>query len=64
MRLLLAGPLRFTPVIEDRRKGYALEGAIALDRLIAGEAIFQHVVRPQRELWRVGGFRSRASRTC
>ena len=36
LRTLLIGPLRFTPVVEDRRRGYAFEGAIALDRLVAG----------------------------
>jgi hypothetical protein len=36
LRALLIGPLRFTPVIEERRRGYAFEGAIALDRLVAG----------------------------
>jgi len=36
LRTLLIGPLRFTPVIEERRRGYAFRGAIALDRLIAG----------------------------
>jgi site-specific DNA recombinase len=36
LRTLLIGPLRFTPVVEERRRGYAFTGAIALDRLIAG----------------------------
>jgi hypothetical protein len=36
LRTLLIGPLRFTPVIEERRRGYAFRGAIALDRLIDG----------------------------
>ena len=36
LRTLLMGPLRFTPVIDERRRGYAFRGAIALDRLIAG----------------------------
>jgi hypothetical protein len=35
LRALLVGPLRFTPVNDGRRRGYAFEGAIALDRLIA-----------------------------
>jgi hypothetical protein len=30
------GPLRFTPVLEARRRGYAFHGAIALDRLVSG----------------------------
>ena len=29
-------PLRFTPIIEERRRGYAFEGLVALDRLLAG----------------------------
>jgi Recombinase zinc beta ribbon domain len=36
LRALLHGPLRFTPVNDGRRRGYAFEGAIALDRLLAG----------------------------
>ena len=36
LRTLLIGPLRFTPVNEARRRGYAFEGTIALDRLLAG----------------------------
>ena len=36
LRALLVGPLNFTPVIDARRRGYAFEGAIALDRLVSG----------------------------
>jgi hypothetical protein len=36
LRTLLTGPLRFTPVVEERRRGYAFEGTIALDRLLSG----------------------------
>ncbi|CAN5882142.1 hypothetical protein BH18ACI5_BH18ACI5_17210 [soil metagenome] len=36
LRSLLVGPLRFTPIREDRRRGYACEGLIALDRLLSG----------------------------
>jgi site-specific DNA recombinase len=36
LRTLLIGPLRFTPVREERRRGYAFEGMLALDRLLAG----------------------------
>jgi hypothetical protein len=36
MRLVLAGPIRFTPVNDERRLGYKFEGAIALDRMIGG----------------------------
>jgi hypothetical protein len=36
LRLVLAGPIRFTPVSDERRRGYRLEGAIALDRMIGG----------------------------
>lgn len=32
----LCGPLRFTPAVEDRRRGYRFEGAIALDRVVSG----------------------------
>jgi hypothetical protein len=36
LRALLIGPLRFSPVKEGRRRGYAFEGTIALDRLLTG----------------------------
>src|SRR5215218_2589677 len=36
LRLVLAGPIRFTPVNEDRRRGYRFAGSIALDRMIGG----------------------------
>ena len=36
LRALLVGPLRFTPIIEDRRRAYAFEGAVALERLVSG----------------------------
>ena len=36
LRTLLVSPLRFTSVKEERRRGYAFEGALALDRLLAG----------------------------
>jgi hypothetical protein len=32
--LLLAESIRFTPIDEDRRRGYRFEGRIALDRMI------------------------------
>ena len=36
LRALLVGPLRFTPVKDERRRGYRFEGTIALDRLLSG----------------------------
>jgi hypothetical protein len=36
LRTLLIGPLRFTPIVEARRRGDAFEGTIALDRLLSG----------------------------
>jgi hypothetical protein len=36
LRTLLLGPRRFAPIDDGRRRAYAFEGAIALDRLIAG----------------------------
>jgi hypothetical protein len=36
LRALLIGRLKFTPVIDGWRRGYAFEGLIALDRLLAG----------------------------
>lgn len=36
LRALLVGPLRFTPIVTEQRRGYKFEGAIALDRLLVG----------------------------
>lgn len=36
LRALLIGPLRFTPIDDGSRRGYAFTGTIALDRLLAG----------------------------
>ena len=36
LRTLLVGPLRFSPVVDERRRAYRFEGAIALDKLVAG----------------------------
>ena len=36
LRALLEGPIRFTPLVDDGRKRYAFEGAIALDRMVEG----------------------------
>ena len=36
LRALLVGPLRFTPVVDERRRGYRFAGALALDRVVDG----------------------------
>ena len=54
LRTLLVGPLRFTPIDEERRRGYAFEGMIALDRLLSGVVDLPRVVRPQKERTDVG----------
>jgi hypothetical protein len=36
LRVLLAEPIRFTPVDDEGRRGYRFEGTIALDRIVAG----------------------------
>ncbi len=36
---LLDGPIRFTPIVEERRRGY-FEGAIVFDRMLAGVVDF------------------------
>ena len=53
LRTLLVGPLRFTPIDEERRRGYAFEGMIALDRLLSGVAICHVWFVPSgiRHLW-------------
>jgi hypothetical protein len=34
LRLLLAEPLRFTPILDARRRAYAFKPPIALDQLV------------------------------
>ena len=41
---LVNGPLRFTPVNDGRHRGYAFEGTVALDRLLAGVVVLPTVV--------------------
>jgi hypothetical protein len=36
LRTLLAEPIRFTPIVEERRRAYRFEGRIEQDRMIAG----------------------------
>jgi hypothetical protein len=36
LRLLLVEPLRFTPVVDEHRRGFSFRGSIALDRLVSG----------------------------
>lgn len=36
LKLLLTEPLRFTPVVDERRRGYQFTGTIGLDRILAG----------------------------
>jgi hypothetical protein len=40
LRLLLEGPIRFTPIVEERGRGYAFEGAIAFDQMLPGVVDF------------------------
>jgi len=49
LRTPLAGPHRFSAVVEERRLGYALEGAFALDRLVSGVVECQPSWRPRRD---------------
>jgi hypothetical protein len=36
LRALLIGPLRFTPIDEDRRRGYAFSFTISIDKMVSG----------------------------
>jgi DNA invertase Pin-like site-specific DNA recombinase len=36
LRILVAEPFRFTPIVDERRRGYQFTGTLALDRLVAG----------------------------
>ena len=38
LRAVLVSPLRFRPIVEERRRGCAFAGTIALHRLLAGVA--------------------------
>ena len=55
LRGLLIGPLRFTPVNDERRRGYAFRGTIALDRLLAGVVDLPTVVASPTGLGKLGG---------
>jgi hypothetical protein len=46
---LLIGPLNVTPNVEERRRGYAFEGLMALDRLLSGVVELPTKWRPQRD---------------
>jgi hypothetical protein len=45
LRTLLAGPLRFAPVLEDGRRGYRFTGAVVLERLVAGVVDLSAITR-------------------
>lgn len=51
LRALLVGPLRFMPVNEPRRVGYAFEGSIALDRLVSGVSSYRGLAWRPRKDW-------------
>jgi hypothetical protein len=36
LRLLLEEPIRFTPILEERRRGYQFRGAAKLGGILAG----------------------------
>ena len=49
LRALLIGPLRFTPIENGSRRGYAFTGTIALDRLLSGVVELPTMWRPRRD---------------
>ena len=49
LRALLIGPLRFTPIEDGSRRGYAFTGTIALDRLLSGVVELPTMWRPRRD---------------
>ena len=56
LRALLTSPLRFTPIVDDRRRGYAFTGTVALDKLLAGVVeLPTKMASPNRICKRVGG---------
>jgi hypothetical protein len=36
LRALLVGPLKFIPINEERRRGYAFSGTVSLDKVLPG----------------------------
>ena len=48
LRQLLAGPVRFTPIIEAGRKGARFEGAIVIGEIFAGNLQLVNVASPVR----------------
>jgi hypothetical protein len=59
LRTLLAEPIRFTPVLEDRRRGYRFEGRIALDRMVAGLVLPELSAKLHQLVSSPGGFVNR-----
>jgi hypothetical protein len=60
LRALLVGPLRFTPIDDGARRGYAFSGTIALDRLLAGVVTLPTVMASPTRLTLIGGRLRRA----
>jgi hypothetical protein len=48
LRELLEGPIKFTPILEEDRRGYRFEGAITIGQILAGNAAVVNLASPGR----------------
>ena len=61
LRELLKGPILFTPILEDDRRGVTFEGALTIGEILAGNVVVTAMASPvrlERTAFRLGGGRS------
>ena len=61
LRALLEGPILFTPIIEDTRRGVQFDGALSIGEILAGNVLVTSMASPvrlERTAFRLGGGRS------
>ena len=61
LRELLGGPIIFTPILEEARRGVTFEGALSIGEILAGSVEAMRLASPvrlERTAFRLGGGRS------
>lgn len=43
LRELLEAPIRFTPILEEHRRGYRFEGAVTVGEMLHGTVLFENL---------------------